>query len=115
MKYGDLEKKEKKEHPVRDLLSWHRELFYDRYRSDPAKYTAKDAKHAKDLIAHYGYAGAVEMLERFFRSRNKFVASSGHGLGILAAGTVQNQLIAEASGAAPKDDGLDGLREFVNG
>lgn len=83
-------------HAIRDFLTAHEEAFTSRYKTKPAKYTAKDAKHAKDLIDYYGYEGAVSMLYRFFRSRDKFISESGHGMGILATSTVQNKLIAEA-------------------
>lgn len=102
-------------HPIKSLLTEHELAFVARYQRKPAKYGAKDAKHAKDLIEAHGFAAALDLLRAFFATRDPFVAQSGHGLGVLANGTVQNKLIAEMSGRKPMGDGLDGVREFVRG
>lgn len=102
-----------KPHPVRDLLAYHDRCFFDRYGDHPAKYTAKDAKHAKDLLDAHGEQKARQLVDALFESRDPWIAKSGHGMGILFS--AQNKLIAELSGRAPAGDGLDGLREFVRG
>jgi hypothetical protein len=102
------------EHMIRDFLAAHEDEFRALYGMKPARYSGKDAKHAKDLIEDYGYDGAVVMLRRFFRSRDKWIAGCGHGLGVLAASTVQNKLIAEAS-TAPEERrqaGIQALKTF---
>ena len=100
-------------HPIKAFLTEHERLFFAVYSSKPAKYTAKDAKHAKDLIAAHGEDRAKELLGAFFASPDPFIAGSGHGLGVLASGNTQNKLIAEMSGRAPKNDGRDWARKFV--
>lgn len=100
-------------HGVKAFLTEHERLFTERYHAKPAKYGGKDAKHAKDTIDRHGLDGALLMLRQFFASRDPFIAGCGHGLGLLASGTVQNKLIAEASGVAPKNDGRDWAREFI--
>lgn len=103
-----------KPHPIKAFLAEHERLFVAKYREKPAKYTSKDFKHAKDLTEAYG-PRALALLGQFFASVDPFVVRSGHGLGVLASGTVQNKLIAEGSWLTPKGDNLDGLREFVRG
>lgn len=102
-------------HPVKEFLTEHERLFRAKYHAPPAKYTGKDAKHAKDITEQHGFDRAVAILRRFFDTGDPFIAKSGHGLGVLAAGSVQNRVIAELSGGAPAGDGFDGLREFVRG
>lgn len=102
-------------HPIKALLTEHERLFVAKYGRNPAKYGAKDAKHAKDLIEAHGFEQALVLLAGFFMSRDSFIAQCGHGLGPLANGTIQNKLIAELSGRKPMADGADGLREFVRG
>lgn len=105
---------DKSNHPVRDLLTVHDKLFEAKYHARPARYTAKDAKHAKDLVAQHGFDRSVAIMKQFFASADPFIAKSGHAVGMLASGSIQNRIIAELSGVAPKGDGFDGLREFVN-
>ncbi len=100
-------------HPIKALLTEHERLFTARYGQTPAKYGARDAKHAKELIEAYGFDRAKAILGAFFESRDSFIAQCGHGLGPLVNGTVQNKLIAEMSGRKPMGDKFDGLREFV--
>lgn len=100
-------------HPIKAFLGRHDALFTTLYGAKPTKYTSRDAKHAKDVIADHGEARALELLEQFFRSRDPFIAGSGHALGVFV--TVQNKLIAELSGRKPAGDNLDGLREFARG
>jgi uncharacterized protein YdaU (DUF1376 family) len=111
---SDLAPMAPKPHPIREFLSYHEAGFLAKYGHKPAKYTDKDAKHAKDFLSAHG-SSAQAIVDAFFASRDPFIAGSGHGLGVLASGTVQNKLIAEMSGRAPVNDGLDGLREFVRG
>lgn len=102
-------------HPIKALLTEHQRLFESVYGSKPARYTAKDAKHAKDLLAAHGEDKCKSLMEAFFASRDPFIAGSGHALGVLANGTVQNKLIAEMSGRKTMNDGRDWAREFVRG
>jgi hypothetical protein len=111
---SDLAPMAPKPHPIRDLLSYHESKFIEKYGQKPAQYSDKDAKHAKDLLKAHGQS-VQSVIDAFFASRDPFVAGSGHGLGVLASGTVQNKVIAEMSGRAPVNDGLDGLREFTRG
>jgi hypothetical protein len=101
----------KSSHPVRDLLTVHDKLFEAKYHARPARYTAKDAKHAKDMIGQHGFDRSVALMRQFFVSADPFIAKSGHTLGVLSS--VQNKIIAELSGVAPSGDQFDGLREFV--
>lgn len=96
---GSVEEKteEPKPHPVRDLLTVHRNCFVEKYRDEPAKYTGKDAKHAKDLIDQRGEAKAVAIVRQAFISADPFIAKSGHSLGVIVSSAVQNRLISELS------------------
>jgi uncharacterized protein YdaU (DUF1376 family) len=98
-------------HPIRAFLARHEALFVERYAEKPAKYTGRDAKHASDLLRSHGVERAGALLEQFFRSGDEFIVRSGHTLGAFVA--VQNKLIAELSGRAPKGDGRDWARSFV--
>lgn len=100
-------------HPIKDLLTEHERLFRQRYNAAPAKYGAREAKTAKDLIEEKQYQGALALLRQLFTSTDPFIARSGHAITLLASGAIQNRLIAELSGAAVHGDGFDGLREFV--
>lgn len=100
-------------HPVKEFLTEHERLFRAKYGAPPAKYTGKDAKHAKDITGDQGFERAIAILRQFFATSDPFIARSGHGLGVLAAGAVQNRVIAELSGVGAHGDGYDGLREFV--
>lgn len=100
-------------HPIKSLLTVHEQLFRDRYHATPAKYGAREAKTAKDLIAEKQFDGAVALVRQLFASADPFIAKSGHAITLLASGAIQNRLIAELSGRAPNGDGFDGLREFV--
>jgi len=100
-------------HPVKEFLTEHERLFRAKYHAAPAKYTGKDAKHAKDITERHQFEPAIAILRQFFASTDPFIAKSGHGLGVLAAGAVQNRVIAELSGNGAAGDGFDGLREFV--
>ena len=105
-----------KPHPIKDLLAFHEECFRNVNEGErPAKYTAADAKHAKDLIDHHGDAKARAIVRQAFVSKAPFIAKSGRSMGFIASSSVQNQLISELAGSSPAGDGLDGLREFARG
>lgn len=102
-----------KPHPIKDLLALHEGLFMEANRGQkPAKYTAADAKHAKDLIEHHGEPKARAIVQQAFKSTAPFIVKSGRSMGFIASSSVQNQLIAELAGTTA-GDGFDGLREFV--
>ena len=69
--------------------------FLDAYREAFARYSArgevppiswgKDGKLVKGLLAQYGYARLVELLERFFQSEDAWVRKRGYALSCLPA------------------------------
>jgi uncharacterized protein YdaU (DUF1376 family) len=101
--------------PPGDLLAVHHRLFISKYGAKPSYDGSKDAAIAKRLIQKHGFDGSSQLLEVYFDSRDPWIAKSGHGMGPLGSATTINKLIAEMSGRAPVNDGLDGLREFTRG
>ena len=110
-----LKEKEKKDttktNPVKDFLTLYEELFVQQYGSKPVSPTGKDIGISHKAIRDHGLPRAIELLRQFFHSSDKFITGSGHPLGIFA--TVQNKLIAELSGRAPRNDGRDWAREWI--
>lgn len=53
-------------HLIRELLAEHERLFTERYGHRPAKYGARDAKHAKDLVERHGFDESCVLLKAFF-------------------------------------------------
>lgn len=92
--------RESKSHPVKELLAYHEQCFEARYKAKPAKYTGKDAKHAKDLIDQHGAEKARRIVRQAFVSRDSFLVNSGHSLGTIISSPVQNRIIAELSQVA---------------
>lgn len=94
---SEKDDREPKPHPIRDLLTYHQQCFIAKHGRKPAKYTAKDAKHAKDLIDPHGFDGAKAVIRQAFISRDSFIANSGHSMGVIVSSAVQNRLITELS------------------
>lgn len=92
-------------HTPRELFDVHQRLFVERYGQKPAYDNGKDASTLKKLIQKHGFPRAVELLTAYFASRDPWIAGCGHGLGPFASATVQNKLIAELSGRAPRSNG----------
>lgn len=87
---------EEKPHPIKDLLAFHEQCFVAKTRGErPARYTAADAKHAKDLIERHGAEKARAIVRQAFVSTDEFLAKSGRSMGIIVSSSVQNRLIAE--------------------
>ena len=108
------EKKEPvKTNPVKEFLTLYEDLFVQQYGSKPVSPTGKEIGISSKAIRDHGLPRASELLRQFFYSSDKFIAGSGHSLGIFA--TVQNKLIAELSGRSPKQDGQEWAREFIRG
>jgi uncharacterized protein YdaU (DUF1376 family) len=108
---------EPKPHPVKAFLTLHESLFVELYGQKPAKYSDRDAKHAKDATDFHGEERAHELLRQFFRSSDRFIAGSGHPIGVFHS--VQNKLIAELSrrglqhqDAQAKAAGVEELKQF---
>jgi uncharacterized protein YdaU (DUF1376 family) len=92
-------------HPVRELLAEHERCFIAANHGEkPAKYTGKDAKHAKDLIEARGPDRAVAIVRQAFISTDPFIANSGRSMGVIASSTIQNKLIAELATRRPLPD-----------
>jgi hypothetical protein len=87
---------EKKHHPIQELLAFHEECFIAKTRGErPAKYTAADAKHAKDLIDRHGPEKARAIVRQAFVTADEFLVKTGRSMGIIVSSSVQNRLIAE--------------------
>lgn len=94
---SEIREQASKPHPVKDLLARHERNFINRFGQKPAKYTGKDAKHAKDLIDAKGVAMAGRIVDQAFVSRDSFVSNSGLSMGVIVSSAVQNRLISELS------------------
>jgi hypothetical protein len=90
-----------KPHPVKDLLTFHEEAFRAATGNQPAKYTAGDAKHAKDLIARHGPERARLIVRQAFVTTDEFIRKSGRSMGLIVSSNIQNKLIAELSKKPP--------------
>lgn len=87
-------------HEVRELLAFHELCFTKANHGEkPAKYTAADAKQAKDLTARHGYDKARLIVRQAFVSRDPFIANSGRAISFIASSNVQNRLISEIAAA----------------
>lgn len=109
---SELERVQGKPTP-RDLFDVHQRLFVAKYGRPPAYNGGKDARALKAMLDKHGLDGATALIEAFFASRDSWIAGCGHGIGPLSSATVQNKLIAELSGRAPRNDGRDWAREFA--
>lgn len=97
----DQDLEEKKSHPIKELLAFHEQCFVAKNRGEkPAKYTAQDAKHAKDLIDRHGQEKARAIVRQAFVSADEFLARSGRSMSIIISSSVQNRLIAELAARA---------------
>jgi len=103
------------ERPPGDLLAVHQRLFVEKYGLKPSYDGPKDAAIARKLMKKHGFDGACALLGAYFASTDAWIAKSGHGMGPLGSATTVNKLLAELSGRAPRNDGRDWAREFVNG
>jgi hypothetical protein len=88
----------------KDILCAHATLFVATYHQHPPRYTARDARHAKDLITHYGADGAHRLLKDYFACGDAWIRRSGHTLALLASSTVQSKLLAWRAGRHPRVD-----------
>jgi len=99
----------KKEHPIKDLLSYFDQGFRARFGKPAPIVPGKDAKKAKELLEVYALADLRRWIDAFFESFDQFIRNSTYGFGVFAS-CVGKLIAAESPGVALKPKTLRTLQ-----
>ena len=75
----------KKEHPIRELLTYFDQAYRARFGKPYRVLGAKDSKLAKELLAVYAMDDLRRWVDAFFASFDQFIRNSTYGFGVFAS------------------------------
>lgn len=75
----------KKEHPIKDLLSYFDQQFRARFGKPYRVLGGRDAKLAQQLLAVYEMVDLRRWVDAFFESFDPFIRNSTYGFGVFAS------------------------------
>jgi hypothetical protein len=87
----------RKEHPIRDLLTYFDQAHRARFGKPYRVLGGKDSKLAKDLLAVYSMADLCRWIDAFFASFDQFIRNSTYAFGVFAS-CVGKLIAAESPG-----------------
>lgn len=90
-------KEQRKEHPIRDLLTYFDQAYRARFGKPYRVLSGKDSKLAKDLLAVYAMEDLRRWIDAFFASFDRFIRDSTYSFGVFASSV--GKLIAAESPA----------------
>lgn len=91
----------KKEHPIKDLLSYFDRAYRARFGKPYRVLGGKDSKLAKELIAVYEIVDLHRWIDAFFISFDQFIRNSTYSFGVFAS-SVGKLIAAESPGVTLK-------------
>lgn len=94
-------KQPKKEHPIKELLSYFDQAHRARFDKPYRVLGGKDSKLAKDLLAVYALDDLRRWIDAFFASFDQFIRNSTYGFGVFAS-CLGKLIAAESPGVALK-------------
>lgn len=86
----------RKEHPIRDLLTYFDQAHRVRFGKPYRVLGGKDSKLAKELLAVYVMADLQRWIDAFFASFDQFIRNSTYGFGVFAS-CIGKLIAAESS------------------
>lgn len=95
------EPKPKKEHPIRDLLSYFDQAHRLRFGKPYRVLGGKDSKLAKSLLETYEMSDLRRWIDAFFATFDQFIRNSTYSFGVFAS-CIGKLIAAESSGVALK-------------
>jgi len=102
-------KTEKKEHPIKDLLSYFDQAHQHRFGKPYRVLGGKDSKLAKDLLGVYGLDDLRRWIDAFFESFDQFIRNSTYSFGVFAS-CLGKLIAAESPGVELKAKTVRTLR-----
>ncbi len=87
--------KPKKEHPIKDLLTYFDQAYRVRFGKPYRVLGGKDSKTAKELLEVYEAADLRRWIDAFFQSFDRFIKDSTYSFGVF--GSCVGKLIAAES------------------
>lgn len=75
----------KKEHPIRDLLTYFDQAYRVRFGKPYRVLGGKDSKLAKELLTVYSMADLQRWIDAFFASFDQFIRNSTYAFGVFAS------------------------------
>lgn len=94
-------KEPKKDHPIKDLLTYFDHAFRARFGKPYLVLGGKDSKRAQALLAVYAIEDLHRWIDAFFTSFDRFIRDSNYSFGIFAS-CVGKLIAAESPGVTLK-------------
>ena len=94
-------KQPKKEHPIKDLLSYFDQAYRRRFGKPYRVLGGRDSKTAKDLLAVYSMADLCRWIDAFFETFDQFIRNSTYSFSFFGS-QIGKLIAAESPGVALK-------------